>query len=74
VKVALELFHGRKSVDEQLETLLDDLVVLRYRATNYPPHLFEWVDATATANDYGAMLTRLARDYDGRFGARHGSR
>jgi hypothetical protein len=54
----------------ELESLLDDLVILRYRATNYPPHLFEWVDSTATSNDYGAMLTRLARDYDGRFGAR----
>ena len=55
---------------EELDPLVDDLVVLRYRATNYPPHEFEWVDAAATAHDYGAMLARMARDYDERFGGR----
>lgn len=55
---------------EELDPLLDDLVILRYRATNVPPYRFEWVDRDGTFNDYGAMLTRVARDYDGRFGGR----
>ncbi len=55
---------------DELYPLVDGLLVLRYRATNYPPHSFEWVDSEATANDYGAILLRVARDYDTRFGGR----
>lgn len=54
----------------EIYPLVDDLVILRYEATNYPPYEFKWVDPEATANDYGAILARVARDYDGRFGGR----
>lgn len=47
----------------------DEILVLRYRATNAPPYPFEWVDESSTERDYGAILVRIARDYDNRFGS-----
>ena len=46
----------------------DELVFLRYRATNDEPYLFEWVSYADTFQDYGAALTRISRTYDERFG------
>lgn len=46
----------------------DEFLVLRYRATNEAPYPFEWVDYGTAFNDYGAILTRISRTYDGRFG------
>ena len=47
--------------------VFDEFVVLRYRAWNEPPHLFEWVNEGGTAADYGAALVRIIRKYDVRF-------
>lgn len=49
----------------------DEFLVLRYRATNARPYVFEWVDLQGTELDYGAILTRVSREYDRRF--RNGS-
>jgi hypothetical protein len=46
----------------------DEFQFLRFRATNVPPYPFEWVDLTETAKEYSAMLIRLSRAYDERFG------
>jgi hypothetical protein len=53
----------------------DHFIVLSFRATNEPPYPFEWVDPVGVARDYGAMLTRISREYDSRFrnGNGHGS-
>jgi hypothetical protein len=45
----------------------DELIVLRYRATNEDPFAFEWVDYSATRQDYGAALARISREYEKRF-------
>jgi len=45
----------------------DEFLILRYRATNVDPFPFEWVDTRATELDYGAILTRISREYDRRF-------
>ena len=45
-----------------------EFLVLRYRATNAEPYPFEWVDYERTALDYGAILVRVAREYENRFG------
>lgn len=47
-----------------------EFLVLRYRATNAEPYPFEWVDYDETALDYGAILVRVSREYDSRFGER----
>lgn len=48
----------------------DEFLVLRYRATNEEPYPFEWVDYGQSFNEYGAILTRISREYDRRFAAR----
>ena len=45
----------------------DEFLILRFRATNYPPYPFEWVDAKRTEFDYAAVLTRVLRKYERRF-------
>lgn len=47
--------------------LFDEFIILRFRAWNEPPHLFEWVNEHQTEMDYGAILTRIIRKYDVRF-------
>lgn len=46
---------------------LDELVVLRFVATNMPPLAFSWVDPNRTAREYGAALVRIAALYEQRF-------
>jgi hypothetical protein len=45
----------------------DELLVLKFRATNIKPFPFEWVDAILTRRDYGAFLVRLSQHYEHRF-------
>ncbi len=46
----------------------DEFLFLRFRATNVPPYPFEWVDFEQTKNHYAALLLRVSREYDERFG------
>ena len=45
-----------------------EFLILRYRATNAEPYPFEWVDYERIALDYGAILVRVSREYEVRFG------
>ena len=45
----------------------DEFLVLRYRATNEPPYLFEWVNYKDARLDYAAALTRISSRYQQRF-------
>lgn len=45
----------------------DEFIVLHYEATNEPPFPFAWVNYTLTAQNYGAALVRISREYDRRF-------
>jgi hypothetical protein len=51
----------------QAKPSFDEFLVLRFRATNQPPYSFEWLDFDATNLDYGAILTRISREYTRRF-------
>jgi len=44
----------------------DEFLILRYKATNEPPHPFEWINYAETARDYGACLTRISSKYQQR--------
>lgn len=46
----------------------DEFQILRFRATNIAPFPFEWLDYDRTAKEYSALLVRLSREYDRRFG------
>ncbi len=45
----------------------DELLILRFEATNEPPYRFSWIDERATELDYGAALARIARSCEARF-------
>ena len=45
----------------------DEFQLLGFRATNIKPYPFEWVDVEKTVMEYGALLTRVSREYDRRF-------
>jgi hypothetical protein len=45
----------------------DEFQLLRFRATNVKPYPFEWVDLSKTSMEYGALLTRISREYERRF-------
>jgi hypothetical protein len=45
----------------------DELILLRFRATNQPPFPFAWIDPSGIAADYGAALVRLGSLYETRF-------
>ena len=44
---------------EELRPDFDELLILRFMATNLEPYPFEWVNAGATRQDYGAFLVRI---------------
>lgn len=45
----------------------DEFVILRYRATNEPPYIFDWVDEVDTRQNYVAALQRISNEYQRRF-------
>lgn len=45
----------------------DELLVLKFKATNRPPHKFGWVDEQDTRLEYGSALVRISDAYDHRF-------
>jgi hypothetical protein len=52
---------------EQLLGRYDELLILRFKATNQPPYPFAWVDAHRVELDYGSALTRVGGLYQRRF-------
>ena len=45
----------------------DEFLILKFEASNTPPHPFFWKDEKQTLLEYSALLTRLSREYDRRF-------
>lgn len=52
---------------DQLLGRYDELVLLRFKATNQPPYPFAWVDPHRIELEYGAALTRVGERYQERF-------
>ncbi len=62
-----EAAEAERRLVEQAQPSFSEFLILRYRATNIEPFPFEWVDLKKTELDYGAILTRISREYDRRF-------
>ncbi len=45
----------------------DEFLLLPFKATNAKPYPFEWLNLQKTQMEYGALLTRVSREYDRRF-------
>jgi len=63
-----EAADAEKRLRDEVGPKFDELLFLRYKATNDEPFPFEWVNYIDTFQDYGAALTRISRGYDIRFG------
>lgn len=62
-----EAAEAERRLIARVASAFDEFLVLRFRATNEPPYVFEWVDPHQTEMDYGAVLTRIVRKYEVRF-------
>lgn len=62
-----EALEAESRLNIAVRAVYDEFLILRFRATNQEPHPFEWLDLSATEQDYGAALTRISREYDRRF-------
>lgn len=63
-----EAADAEKRVRADAAPAFDELVILRFDATNATPFPFKWVGTGATqAADYSAALVRISRLYEGRF-------
>ncbi len=63
-----EAAETERRLREETAPKFDEFLILRYTATNDPPYPFDWLSYVDTFQDYGAVLTRISRTYDTRFG------
>lgn len=50
-----------------VQPFYDELIVLRYKATNEHPFDFNWVDIHEMQRNYAATLVKISREYERRF-------
>ncbi|MCB7129713.1 MAG: hypothetical protein J3T61_09280, partial [Candidatus Brocadiales bacterium] len=62
-----EAGEAEKRLLEHVAPSFDEFLLLRFRAQNVEPYMFEWLDEREINMDYGAILTRVSREYDRRF-------
>jgi len=62
-----EAAEAERRLREQAQPSFDEFLILRFKATNKKPFPFEWQNFKALKMEYGALLTRVAREYDQRF-------
>jgi len=51
----------------EVSSQFDELILLRFRATNEPPYPFEWVNESESRQEYVAALIRISNEYQRRF-------
>lgn len=56
-----------RRVNQFVRPHFDELLILRFRATNRPPYAFEWVDEDDARLEYGSILVRVSNEYERRF-------
>jgi hypothetical protein len=62
-----EAARAEAALIPRIQPVFDEVVTLRFLATNERPFPFNWYDATATETEYAACLTRISREYERRF-------
>lgn len=62
-----EAERAKRDLRELAESAFDHFLILEFVATNVAPYPFEWVSERKVEDDYAALLTRLASEYEARF-------
>ena len=58
---------AERDLVDRVRSKFDELIVLRFRASNTRPFDFSWVSQEETEKLYGAALVRISREYEARF-------
>lgn len=53
---------------QHAQSHFDEFLILKFIASNISPYPFSWLDENQNLLEYSALLTRISRDYDRRFG------
>ena len=64
---AREATEFARRIEDKADPQYDELLILRFQATNNPPYEFNWVNAQETEQLYGSALVRISAEYDRRF-------
>lgn len=62
-----EAAEAERRLRRDAEPLFDHFLVIGYRAENVAPYVFDWANERKLFAEYGAVLTRISRDYERRF-------
>ena len=62
-----EAAQAESRLREEIADEFDEFLILRFRAANVGQYPFEWIDYREAFRDYGAILTRISREYEKRF-------
>ena len=62
-----EAERAKADLNELARPLYFEFLILEFKATNMPPYPFEWVAPETVLDDYNALLTRVAYEYEARF-------
>jgi hypothetical protein len=62
-----EAAEAEATLLSRVQGTFDELLCLRYKATNLDSFPFAWCDEAATIKEYGASLVRISSMYDRRF-------
>jgi hypothetical protein len=54
-------------IERDVQSHYDELLILRFRATNVEPYPFDWVNEAETRREYSAALLRISRVFETRF-------
>jgi hypothetical protein len=54
-------------IEQNVRKSFDELLILRFRATNVEPYPFEWVDEGRLRQDYSAALLRISNSFEATF-------
>jgi hypothetical protein len=64
---AREAAEFARRIEDKVGPHYDELLILRFQATNNPPYEFAWINAQETEQLYGSALVRISAEYDRRF-------
>lgn len=58
-----EAAEVERRIVQLVKPAYDELIILRFRATNIEPFGFEWFDESRTTEEYSTLLARVCRAY-----------
>jgi hypothetical protein len=64
-----EASEAIKRLDAYARPDFDEFLILRFAASNVEPFPFQWINEQETLLEYSALLTRVSKLYDRRFGS-----